>query len=414
MIRVTLVTGAGKLERQKYDENAAKAVTSTLRALGFTEDRGASAIPECAGSFKLQHDTGKNLKTVVVFPRIEAPNLSDAMGGLNVQEAGAFLPEKSPESKIAHSSMNVFERMIGSTCPSWSQKKMCLQVIEDIRKQVQGLEEKLMQGTPLTDPEQSFYDSVSSTALEEKSSKVKELMQKQVDEGHITAPERSQLLSQVKERIQNLSKDISLAQEGNKAKRVENLTVAKAKAQERLQKLESTTPSPPHALKNEAEISKLRKELEPLLDLEEGAKGRLLTLKESQAIARKDDILSEIADLEVCIVDIVFLSDVRFELLINFTFWRLSFQTSSRGWFETDEAFEARVKASESAWNARRKQAKKKTSKPSTGAAPARQPSAANKWVTPSAAKPKVAPKAAKPSRGGGVFAAMMMDSDSD
>ena len=34
MIRLTFVTGAGKLGRAKYDDGAAKAVTSTLRALG--------------------------------------------------------------------------------------------------------------------------------------------------------------------------------------------------------------------------------------------------------------------------------------------------------------------------------------------------------------------------------------------
>jgi len=51
MIRITFVTGAGKLGRQKYDADAAKAVTSSLRELGFEEDRGASCVVECAGSF---------------------------------------------------------------------------------------------------------------------------------------------------------------------------------------------------------------------------------------------------------------------------------------------------------------------------------------------------------------------------
>ena len=35
MVRITFVTGAGKLGRQKYDDGAAKAVTLTLRELGF-------------------------------------------------------------------------------------------------------------------------------------------------------------------------------------------------------------------------------------------------------------------------------------------------------------------------------------------------------------------------------------------
>jgi hypothetical protein len=300
MIRITLVTGAGKLERQKYDENAGKAVTTALRALGFVEDRGASAIPECAGSFKMQHDTGKNLKTVVVFPRIEgAGALAEKVGSLSVNDASSFLPEGSPEHKIAMASVAIFERMIGSMCPSWSQKKACLGVIDIIRTQLQGLEQKLLHGTPLSDAEQSFYDSVSVTSLDDKASKVKDLMHKHVEEGRVTAEERQQLLSQVRERVQTLTKEIEEAKAAGKPKRVETLTANKSKAQERQKTLESISPQAPHPLKNEAEIAKLRKELEPLLEVEDGAKGRLLTLKESQAIAKKDDILEAISLLEV-------------------------------------------------------------------------------------------------------------------
>ena len=58
-------------------------------------------------------------------------------------------------------------------------------------------------------------------------------------------------------------------------------------------------PAPPHRLRHEAEIHKLRLELQPLKNLEDGAKGRLLSVKETQALARKDEILEEIAKLEV-------------------------------------------------------------------------------------------------------------------
>ena len=72
MIRITLVVGAGKLGRQKYDPSALRTVTATLQSVGFVEDRGASCVSDCAGLFKFQHDTGKNLKTVVVFPKLPA------------------------------------------------------------------------------------------------------------------------------------------------------------------------------------------------------------------------------------------------------------------------------------------------------------------------------------------------------
>lgn len=89
MIRITFITGAGKLGRQRYDEGAPKAVTSTLRELGFEEDRGASCVVECGGSFKSQHDTGKNPKTIVVFPKISGADggLNGGMAGLSVGDA---------------------------------------------------------------------------------------------------------------------------------------------------------------------------------------------------------------------------------------------------------------------------------------------------------------------------------------
>src|SRR4051794_1784789 len=45
--KATLVVGAGKLERAKYEEDLPKWVTTALRDLGYQEDRAASALPAC-------------------------------------------------------------------------------------------------------------------------------------------------------------------------------------------------------------------------------------------------------------------------------------------------------------------------------------------------------------------------------
>jgi hypothetical protein len=302
MIRITFVVGAGKLARQKYDEAAAKIVTSTLKECGFEEDRGASAVMECAGSFKLQHDTGKNLKTVVVFPKVDTSsnNLANDAAGLSIGgKVASLIPENSPEYKLAYSNMNAFEKNIISTCPSWSQKRGCAKAIEGIIDIVKGLDTKLMQGTPLTEAEDELYNSVSLKSLEDKLAFVRDLMQKHVEDGRITVEERRSLLDQVGERIQALKQEIADAEKEGKEKRVENLTATKAKAEERKSKLEKTGTIAPHPLKHEAAINKLRKEMAPLLAIEEAAKGRLLTLKESQSVARKDEILIEIEQLEV-------------------------------------------------------------------------------------------------------------------
>lgn len=302
------MTGAGKLARQKYDENAAKAVTSALRELGFEEDRGASCVKECAGSFKLQHDTGKNLKTVVVFPNIdtaEASNVESEGGGDNHARGNdkgvrPFLPQGSAEEMIAMSSKGVFENMVKSRCPSWSQKKGCMAALSSIKNLLEDLDQKLLSGTPLSDSEQSFYDSVSVSSVDEKQAYVKDLMHSQVDDGIITSQEKTMLIGQVNERLHALSKDIITAQEEGKSKRVEKLKGMHEKLEKRKEKLEGIVPKGPHRLKHESEITKLRAEMQPLLDIETGAKGRLLSLKETQSLARKDEILEEIAELEVC------------------------------------------------------------------------------------------------------------------
>ena len=85
MVRVSFLVGAGKLGRQKYDKDLAKTLVGALRALGFDEDQGASCIPQCQGFFKHQHDTGRNLMLLHVFPKIteiaESKGEGNAGGG---------------------------------------------------------------------------------------------------------------------------------------------------------------------------------------------------------------------------------------------------------------------------------------------------------------------------------------------
>jgi hypothetical protein len=374
-IRLTFVTGAGKLGRQKYDEAAARGVTGPLRDLGYEDDAGGGA-----GTFKQQHDTGKNLKTVVVYPKVAGVSAAD-MEGLNLGGGQASLiPEGTPEHKIAFASGNTFDRMITSMCPSWWQKKGCLTVLEDLNATVQRLDGKLMTGTPLEEAEQEFYDEVSVKALAEKTAKVKDLMQKQVEKGELTSDEKKFLLQQVSDRIEKLRADLAQAEAAKKTKRVEVLQTNVVKAQERKDMLGNLTTKRPHPLKQQGDIAKLRIELSPLLQLEASAKGRLMSIKETLAMARKEQIEADIVELE----------------------------ENSRGWFESDESFEARVQASRIATKPTAA-SKKAAAKPVASAAK-------TSWVIPGAKK-KAATKTASKSKakgGGSVFQAMMMDSDSD
>ena len=294
MIRITFITGAGKQARQKYDEGAARAVTSTLRDLGYEDDRAASCVVECAGSFKLQHDTGKNLKTVVVFPKIIGNE--EGANAENGALTPSLVPEGCPAHKIAMSSMNTFERMVGSQCPSWSQKKGCVAALEHLKSMVDDLDGKLIKGTPLDDAEQGFYDGV--TALDEKLAFTKEEMHKQVENGDITKFEKDILLEQNAERLETIADELEAA----KGQTLEKLRVMKNKMTERKQLLQDIDPKPPHKLRHEQAIAKLWKEAVPLLQMEEKARGRLLSVKETQSVARKDEIMAEIEELEVRVV----------------------------------------------------------------------------------------------------------------
>ena len=395
MIRITFITGAGKLGRQKYDEGCAKAVTSSLRALGFEEDRAASCVRECAGLFKLQHDTGKNLKTVVVFPNIrEASGDADDGGGNDSNDNGSsLLKQGSPEEMIALSPMAMFSNLVKNRCYSWSQKKGCNAAIADIQRLVSNLEERLLEGVVLDDNEQALYDTISIDDLKDKQSLVKEAMQKQVEEGNITAEEQKQLLTQVSDRLATIDDELEALKDQKKPKRVEKLNTMKTKAEQRKAMLKKISPKPSAPLKYQDEILELRKELVPLNKLEESTKGRLLSVKETKTLARKDEILEEIADLE----------------------------NESRGWFEDDASFDVRVKKSRTTG---KQQASKAASKKSTGTT--KKSTSSSAWMTSasSMARPKaksygksgtVKKKKASSSAGGGVFAAMMMDdSDSD
>jgi len=381
MIRITFVTGAGKQARSRYDDGAAKAVTSTLRELGYEDDRGASCVMECGGSFKLQHDTGKNLKTVVVFPKVKV-NSSTSKNNDDGENIASLLPKGSPVQYIATVSLSVFTKMISSKCPSWSQKKGCLGALEVVQEMLEAVEGKLMKGEVLDAAEQQFYDTVVN--LEEKMSHCKTELHNQILRHEITQQELDLLKHQNLERIQSL--------EGNSKNKK---PLEKAKERKRmLNNIDS--PIEPYKLRHEVAIRKLRKQLLPLLELSGG--GRLRSVKETQSLSKKVEMENEIERLEY----------------------------DSRGWFEEDDVFESRLQASRDAFLSTIKKSKANNAKKNYAKATSSSSAATTntkKWVVPGASSASSANnswggnalfKKKKKQKGGAVFAAMMMDSDDD
>jgi hypothetical protein len=446
-IRLTFITGAGKLARQKYDPKTALTITSILRnECGYSEDAGASAIPECAGTFKLQHDTGKNLKTVIVFPKLivsssstvnNVNNNNNTSNNEAMLESSLLLDTSSPGYKLATAVMktSTWNDMIRTKCSTWSQKKAAIDVLETLyMPQMEQIEQQLQQGQVLTSPlhQQMMNDHTisSTTELQEKIHYLREQMQQHVEMGNITPIEHQQLLQQVSNKRNELQQNLLHESNSSKKKQLERIM----ERQKKLQSLQLLGTLPP--LQYHAKITSLRKELIPLNKLHasiQKTNNRLLSLSESQQVAQREEILQQIHHYE----------------------------QASRSWFESNELFQQRLnisrgknnnttttihrssnvndtlhnhKANNSSFSAASSSsllpsnpttiasANIKTTSVATNTGAATTPPS---WVTPttsthstnknaSSAKQKGLKSSRTTARGGGVFAAMMMHSDDD
>ena len=108
MVRLSFVVGGGKKVRQKYNDGLVRELTSALSGIGFTEDKGAALALECAGQYKYQHDTSKDLMFVHVFPRVDPAAAAALAAG-----DGPGVPDAmSPTQLLLFSEPAVFERMV--------------------------------------------------------------------------------------------------------------------------------------------------------------------------------------------------------------------------------------------------------------------------------------------------------------
>uniref|UniRef100_A0A7S0F815 Uncharacterized protein n=1 Tax=Pseudo-nitzschia arenysensis TaxID=697910 RepID=A0A7S0F815_9STRA len=300
MIRITLVVGAGKGNRAKYDPAALKIVTTSLTASGYVEDRGASCVVESAGCFKFQHDTGKNLKTVVVFPKIakgKGANPTESMPA-----SSSLLPPNSLEYKIAVSTLSLFTNMLKFKFPSWSQKRALMMLIDEaLVEPLDKFDAILMRGGLLSEDENMLYEQCISVS--EKKALVKDGMSHQVQDGKLTSSEVNFLLDQVGARMEELKSSKKAIPQS---------------LQERQTKLQSIAKDPmsPLPLKHHAALGKLWKQAAPLVYLK-ATGGKLLSPAETKKRGQLDDILYEIAELE----------------------------ESSRGLLEDDESYQERIQS---------------------------------------------------------------------
>lgn len=278
--KATLVVGAGKLDRAKFSEDLPKWCVSALRELGYEEDKGASALLACAGTFKYQHDTGKNEKYIHVFPRITVlPATTTEHDQEDDQEQDTISGNKE-ELLCIESSLSIFQEMSASKLKSWTSKKRCATLLQAKLSELEQIQSKLTRRVALTPQEQHLFDSASE--LEEKCALLKKEMIHLVDENKLNKSEREEVMEQIKSRLKE--------------------TGGTEQMKTRLAKLESTPSTFRVQLDREDRMKQLWKRTYALDSLVEkaGPKGRwssALNAQEVQKLTEKEEWDEELVHL---------------------------------------------------------------------------------------------------------------------
>jgi hypothetical protein len=193
MVKFTFTIGGGKLVRSRYDDSLSKWIVSALRDLKFEEDRSAACDYNSQGTFKQQHDTGQNLKTISIFPYVAcAKAKGDKHSQSDEEQAGPATAFSAKESTIISADLPTFQDIVKSKTESWSQRKAVLKLLQDSTSLIQELEQKLIRGEMLSPTEQHVYD-LNSGCDAEKIAWLQGDIKRFVDNGNLTCAEKQQL-----------------------------------------------------------------------------------------------------------------------------------------------------------------------------------------------------------------------------
>ena len=296
MVRFTFIVGGGKLVRGKYNDDLPKWINAALRGVGYEYDNSAAETLDSQGSFKQQHDTGKNLIYIIVYPKIKWRPGDDDKD--DADDAEEVIDTKSPTYICTSSDLEVFEDIVERKLEFWRQRKACLKVLQEAKVEFDAIEAKMCSGKPLDVVEQAIYDN-NSGEDEAKITFLQREIKSMVDAGELLASEKEEVLA-------NMTKNLEEARGAGQAKKAETIAARKAA----LEKIEPLKPQ----LRLGDKIQKLRVKLIALKAVEDKQKSMSLTMADLQALGEKGEVVEQITELE----------------------------NKSRCWFETDEDFAVR------------------------------------------------------------------------
>jgi len=312
MVKLTFVVGGGKLVRQKYTDDLPKIFMASLTAIGYKDDISAACEVASAGKFKFQHDTGKNLKFVHVFPHISAPSAAAADEEEGEEEA---LP-KTPEDLLLTCNMDMFKQLIARQLETYGQKKKLMDLLKARISKLEEIEAKMTKLEQLSSEEQALFDGIGVEELKEKGKVVSTELQAMADAGQLTSAERAGLEEQLTSRLAAAKVEHEKAEAEGKPKKAQALQHQIDTLQNTQKALKDNAPVGLPPLRHAQDIKKLYGKLNDVKRIEKASKGNY-TVDELRRIGEKPEIEEAIAELE----------------------------RRSRGWLESDEVFEARLQA---------------------------------------------------------------------
>lgn len=309
-LRYTFLIGGGKTQnRQKYDGDLGRYLAAALREVGYREDRTATALLECQGTYKSQHDTHKGIRTVQVFPRVE---IVEAEEGQDSARSRASMAS-TPDYMAAVCTFETFQEMVQEKVTSWSQKRRLLRHLDSFVARQKESEQKLTRMETLTAEEEDIYENVDVDVAAQKHSWLSSLVKAMVENGQLTKAEHEQVLSQVQSKMDTLQVEHAAATEKNDEAKLARIHKQGEQLTQRRALVHSNAPVT-HKVKHEDELRAITAKLIKIEKLE-STRGRLLTIDEVKQVGGKDELLERASVLEA----------------------------DSRGWFEEDEEFATRL-----------------------------------------------------------------------
>jgi len=280
---------------------------------------------DCAGKYKQQHDTDKDLKFIHVFPKIDVIT----KGGQGAEDKSDLMDLGSPGYLATVCALETFKKMVASKTQSWAQRRQLVSELKESGDRFNAIEQKMMTGQALNNDEQDMYDVTSREGIEEKITWLESQIKGMVDQGQLTMGEKQQLLFQMENRIKTLTSEIDISTKEGKVKKVEKLSNQLKGVTTRRDLVQNIEPII-HRLKYEDQILSLRLEVIPLVKLEEAS--GLRSMEEMKKIGTRPDLEAEANRLE----------------------------KESRGWFEEDSEFNARCERISAEANRKYEKASKK------------------------------------------------------